>query len=88
MLLPKDYVRFLLTGELASEVSDAAGTILFDVRNREWSREVLDRLGISPDLMPPCYESIDVCGKITPKVAEMTGLKPGTPVVGGGADNA
>ena len=88
MLLPKDYVRFLLTGEIASEVSDAAGTILFDVRNREWSREVLDKLEISPDLMPPCYESIDVCGEITPKVAEMTGLKPGTPVVGGGADNA
>jgi xylulokinase len=88
MMLPKDYVRFLLTGEIASEVSDAAGTILFDVRNREWSREVLDKLEISPDLMPPCYESIDVCGRITPKVAEMTGLKPGTPVVGGGADNA
>jgi len=88
MLLPKDYVRFLLTGEIASEVSDAAGTILFDVRNREWSRQVLDRLEISPDLMPPCYESIDVCGTITAKVAEMTGLKHGTPVVGGGADNA
>jgi xylulokinase len=88
MLLPKDYVRFLLTGEIASEVSDAAGTILFDVRNRKWSREVLDRLEISPDLMPPCYESIDICGRITPKVAEMTGLKAGTPVVGGGADNA
>jgi len=65
MLLPKDYVRFLLTGEIASEVSDAAGTILFDVRNREWSRQVLDRLEISPDLMPPCYESIDVCGTIS-----------------------
>ena len=88
MLLPKDYVRFLLTGEIASEVSDAAGTILFDVRNRKWSQEVLDRLEISSDLMPPCYESIDVCGRITPKVAEMTGLKAGTPVVGGGADNA
>jgi len=88
MLLPKDYVRFLLTGEIASEVSDAAGTILFDVRNRKWSQEVLDRLEISSDLMPPCYESIDVCGRITPKVAEMTGLKQGTPVVGGGADNA
>lgn len=88
MLLPKDYVRFLLTGEIASEVSDAAGTILFDVRNRKWSQEVLERLEISPDLMPPCYESIDVCGRITPKVAGLTGLKPGTPVVGGGADNA
>jgi len=88
MMLPKDYVRFRLTGEIASELSDAAGTILFDVRNRKWSQEVLDKLGVSMDLMPPCYESIDVCGKITPKVAEMTGLKVGTPVVGGGADNA
>ncbi|MFC1713098.1 xylulokinase [Candidatus Poribacteria bacterium] len=88
MMLPKDYVRFRLTGELACEVSDAAGTILFDVRKREWSREVLDRLDISPDLMPECYESIDVCGTITSEVAEMTGLNPGTPVVGGGADNA
>ncbi len=88
MMLPKDYVRFRLTGEIACEVSDAAGTILFDVRNREWSQEVLDRLDISSDLMPPCYESIDVCGAITPEVAEMTGLNPGTPVVGGGADNA
>lgn len=88
MMLPKDYVRFRLTGELACEVSDAAGTILFDVRKREWSQEVLDRLDISSDLMPPCYESIDVCGTITPEVAKLTGLNPGTPVVGGGADNA
>jgi xylulokinase len=88
LMLPKDYVRFRLTGEIATEVSDAAGTILFDVRNRKWSQEVLDRLGVSSDLMPPCYESIDICGRITPKVAEMTGLKVGTPVVGGGADNA
>jgi len=88
MLLPKDYVRFRLTGELASEVSDAAGTILFDVRNRRWSQEVLEKLDVSPDLMPPCYESIDICGRITSEIAEITGLKPGTPVVGGGADNA
>lgn len=88
MLLPKDYVRFRLTGEIASEVSDAAGTILFDVKNRKWSSEVLSRLEIPEDLMPTCYESIDICGQITPKVAEITGLKTGTPVVGGGADNA
>jgi xylulokinase len=88
MLLPKDYVRFRLTGEIATEMSDAAGTILFDVRNRKWSQEVLERLDISPDLMPPVFESIDVCGEITPKVAKLTGLKVGTPVVGGGADNA
>jgi xylulokinase len=88
MLLPKDYVRFRLTGEIAMEVSDAAGTLLFDVRNRRWSDVVLEKLGIDKELMPPCYESIDVCGRITPEVAELTGLKTGTPVVGGGADNA
>ena len=88
MLLPKDYVRFRLTGEIAMEVSDAAGTLLFDVRNRQWSDVVLEKLGVDKELMPPCYESIDVCGRITPEVAELTGLKAGTPVVGGGADNA
>ena len=87
MMLPKDYVRFRLTGEIATEVSDAAGTLLFDVPNRRWSREILERLDIPFEMMPPCYESIDICGRITSEVAEMTGLKAGTPVVGGGADN-
>ena len=88
MLLPKDYVRFRLTGEIAAEVSDAAGTLLFDVRQRRWSEEVLHKLGIDPVLLPPVYESVDICGKITAEVAELTGLLAGTPVVGGGADNA
>jgi xylulokinase len=88
IFLPKDYVRFRLTGEIAAEVSDAAGTLLFDVRNRRWSEAVLNKLGVDPKLLPPVYESVDVCGKITPEVARLTGLKAGTPVVGGGADNA
>ena len=88
MFLPKDYVRFRLTGEIAAEVSDAAGTLLFDVRNRCWSEAVLRKLDIDSGLLPPVYESIDVCGEITPSAAKLTGLKPGTPVVGGGADNA
>ena len=88
MLLPKDYVRFRMTGEIGTEVSDAAGTILFDVRKRQWSAETLSRLDVPTDLMPPCYESTDVCGPITSEVAEMTGLTAGTPVVFGGADNA
>ncbi len=87
LMLPKDYVRYRLTGEIAMEVSDAAGTLLFDVRNRQWSEEVMNKLDLPMDLLPPCYESIDVCGTITQKVAEITGLKAGTPVVGGGADN-
>ena len=88
ILLPKDYVRFRLTGEISMEVSDAAGTLLFDVAERQWSQAVLDKLDLNSDLLPPTYESIDVCGEITPSVAKITGLLAGTPVVGGGADNA
>jgi len=88
LLLPKDYVRFRLTGEKATEYSDAAGTLFLDVRNRRWSKEMLEALDIPEDILPPVYESVDVCGKVTKEAAELTGLKPGTPVVGGGADNA
>jgi xylulokinase len=88
ILLPKDYVRFRLTGELAMEVSDGAGTLLFNVRERRWSTKVLDALGIPREWMPPVFESVDVCGRITPEVAQLTGLTVGMPVVGGGADNA
>ena len=88
MLLPKDYVRFMLTGEFASEVSDASGTALFDVVNRRWSFEMMDALDLDRDILPTCYESIDVSGAITKQVAELTGLAPGTPVVGGGGDQA
>jgi len=88
MLLPKDYVRFRLTGEFASEVSDASGTAVFDVVHRRWSFEMMDALGLDPAILPACYESSDVTGGITPQVAELTGLRAGTPVVGGGGDQA
>ena len=88
LLLPKDYIRFRLTGEKAMEMSDAAGTLLLDVRARKWSKAMLDALDLSPEMLPEVYESVDGCGRITKKVAEQTGLKAGTPVVGGGADNA
>jgi xylulokinase len=88
MLLPKDYVRFRLTGEFATEVSDASGTALFDVVNRRWSFEMVDGLGLDRTILPKCYESIEVSGKITHRVAELTGLVAGTPVVGGGGDQA
>ena len=88
MLLPKDYVRFRLTGEFATEVSDASGTALFDVVNRHWSYEMIDGLGLDRTTLPKCYESTEVSGKITPRVAEITGLVAGTPVVGGGGDQA
>jgi xylulokinase len=88
MLLPKDYVRFKLTGEFASEVSDASGTAVFDVVNRRWSFEMMDGLGLDRGILPRCYESSDVTGGITTQVAELTGLAAGTPVVGGGGDQA
>ena len=88
MLLPKDYVRFKLTGDFATEVSDASGTAVFDVVNRRWSFEMMDGLGLDRGILPKCYESSDVTGQVTPQVAELTGLKAGTPVVGGGGDQA
>jgi len=87
VLLPKDYIRFMMTGEFAMEVSDAAGTLMFDVRKRRWSGAMLDAIGIPGDLLPPTFESVDVCGHVTEEVAAETGLRAGTPVVGGGADN-
>src|SRR5207244_5365493 len=77
MLLPKDYVRFRLTGEFASEVSDASGTAVFDVVNRRWSCEMMDALGLDRAILPACYESAEVSGKITQQVAELTGLSAG-----------
>ena len=88
VLLPKDYVRYRLTGEIYTEVSDAAGTLLFDVTRRRWSQAVLDALGISSDILPPWRESTDICGQLRHEVAEQTGLPNGIPVAGGGADNA
>ncbi len=88
ILLPKDYIRFMLTGEFATEVSDASGMQLLDIPNRCWSDEVLTKLGIDKALLAKVYESPEITGKITKKVAELTGLKEGTPVVGGAGDNA
>jgi xylulokinase len=88
VLLPKDYIRFRLTGEYATEVSDASGTLLFDVTQREWSKEVLNSLLIDIGLLPRCYESEEVSGRVTKKVADQLGIPEGTPVVGGGGDQA
>ena len=87
VILPKDYIRFRLTGELATEVSDAAGTLLFDVKNRSWSAQMLQQLQIPSSWLPDVHESTDICGRITKEAAQLTGLRIGTPVVGGGADN-
>jgi len=87
-LLPKDFVRFRLTGEFATEVSDASGTLLFDVTNRRWSSEMLGALEVDSKLLPRAYESPEITGQITRETALVTGLKAGTPVVGGGGDQA
>jgi xylulokinase len=88
VLLPKDYIRFRLTGEYATEVSDASGTSLFDVVRRSWAFEMADRLGLDRSMLPAVYESSDVTGRLTAAAAEATGLTQGTPVVGGGGDQA
>lgn len=88
VLLPKDYIRFCLTGEYATEVSDASGTSLLNVRERGWSRKVLQALQLDESLLPTVFESPVVSGKVCPSAAEATGLKEGTPVVGGGGDQA
>lgn len=88
ILLPKDYVRYMLTGEFATEVSDASGMQLLDVPNRRWSEEVLNKLDIDPGLLGKVYESPEVTGTVTGQAAQETGLRPGTPVVGGAGDNA
>lgn len=88
VLLPKDYIRYRLTGEFATEVSDASGTALFDVRNRKWADEVLDAIDIPKEWMPKCYESPEVSGRISENAAALTGLKAGMEVVGGGGDQA
>jgi len=88
VLLPKDYVRFKFTGEYATEMSDASGTSLFDVVNRRWSYEMCDRLRLDRGILPKCFESVEVSGHLSGGVASSLGLKAGTPVVGGGGDQA
>ena len=88
VMLPKDYVRFRLTGERAIDMADASGTLLLDVTHRRWSDEVLAKTGIQKSLLPALYESPEVCGKISAAGAEATGLRAGTPVVAGAGDQA
>ncbi len=88
ILLPKDYLRFLLTGEYATEVSDASGTLLLDVANRRWSTRLLDLLQIDAALLPRVHESPEITGTLTKSAARELGLPPGIPVVGGAGDQA
>jgi xylulokinase len=88
ILLPKDYVRFKLTGEYATDRAGASGTILFDLGKRDWSQEVLEVLGIEPQWLPPTHEGTEVTGKLSDKASRATGLTAGIPVYGGGGDQA
>jgi xylulokinase len=88
ILLPKDFIRYRMTGEYATEVSDASGTLLLDVVNRKWSDRLLELLQIDKALMPALYESTAITGTLTVGAAQELGLAPGTPVVGGGGDQA
>jgi xylulokinase len=88
VLLPKDYVRFRLTGEYAMDRAGGSGTQLFDLAGRSWSAELLETLGIDPAWMPPTFEGPEVTGAVSAAAAEACGLAAGTPVVAGGGDQS
>ena len=88
LMLPKDYVRLELTGECATDVADASGTLLLDVAHRRWSKEMLEVVQMDESLLPTLYESPEVCGNISVTGAAATGLRCGTPVVAGAGDQA
>jgi xylulokinase len=88
IMLPKDYVRLKLTGEHATDVADASGTLMLDVTHRRWSEETLQAVGVDVSFLPALYESQHVCGKVSSSGAEAMGLVAGTPVVAGAGDQA
>lgn len=88
ILLPKDYIRYRLSGDFATEMSDASGMQLLDVKNRCWSEDVLDKLDIDKEKLCKLYESPEITGYISKDVAEITGLSENTIIVGGAGDNA
>ena len=88
ILLPKDFVRYKLTDKLAMDKADGSGTMLFDLKARNWSAELLNALEIPREWLPPTYEGPEVTGEVSPAAAALTGLTAGTPVVAGGGDQA
>lgn len=88
LLLPKDYIRYKLSGAFATEVSDASGTGILNIRERNWSKEILDGLKIDRDMLPEVFESYEVSAKVSGEAARLTGLIEGTPIVGGAGDQA
>jgi xylulokinase len=88
VLLPKDYVRYKMTGEFAMDKADGAGTVLMNLKKRDWSEEVLSALDIPRSWMPPLFEGPEITGQLTAEAAQATGLMKGTPVMAGGGDQA
>jgi xylulokinase len=88
VLLPKDYVRLRLSGEHATDVADASGTLLLDVARRCWSQPLLDAIGLEPRLLPTVFESPAICARVSRRAAALTGLAQGTPIVAGAGDQA
>jgi len=88
VLLPKDYVRLRLTGEAAMDKADGSGTILFELKARDWSKRLLESLDIPREWLPPTHEGPAVTGRVTAEAAAETGLRAGTPVMAGGGDQA
>jgi len=88
VMLPKDYVRFRMTGEHAIDVADASGTLLLDVAKRRWSDEIIRKAEMRSSMLPRLYESPEVCGQVSAAGAAATALKRGTPVVAGAGDQA
>ena len=88
VLLPKDYVRFCLSGEYAIDVAEASGTLLLDVAHRRWSQELLGQVDLDAGLLPRVFESPEICARVTEQAAQLTGLAAGTPIVAGAGDQA
>jgi xylulokinase len=88
VLLPKDYVRFRLSGEHAIDVAEASGTLMLDVARRRWSEEMMSAAGLPMTCLPSVFESPEICGRVSEEGAKHTGLSPGTPIVAGAGDQA
>ena len=88
VMLPKDYIRYRLTGVLATDPSDASATLMYDTAKLHWSDEIMKAVDVPMSILPPVGGSSEVLGKVSAEAASLTTLRQGTPVVGGGADNA
>ncbi len=88
VIMPKDYINYMLTGNIKTEVSDAAGTLLFDVKNSRWSSEMLEKMSLNKDILPEVLQSTDVVGLVSDDISDELGLAKDAKVIAGGADNS